>query len=70
MLPSGCCIYRGQQRMYIRCVNTHKNTSWPNNPSNCLICLSIYHKTHSHGKKATEKYYLQHSLKKKRRSEK
>ncbi|PRD26745.1 UNVERIFIED_CONTAM: hypothetical protein NCL1_37280 [Trichonephila clavipes] len=35
--------------------NTHKNTSWPNNPSKCSIFLSIYHKTQLHEeKKATE----------------
>ncbi|PRD29768.1 UNVERIFIED_CONTAM: hypothetical protein NCL1_28423 [Trichonephila clavipes] len=43
-------ILRGSQAY-----NTHKNTSWLNNPSKRSICLSIYHKTPSHGKKATEK---------------
>ncbi|PRD17957.1 UNVERIFIED_CONTAM: hypothetical protein NCL1_62495 [Trichonephila clavipes] len=49
--------------------NTHKNTSWPNNLSKCSMRSFIYHKTHSHGKKSTEKYYLQLSEKKKRWSE-
>ncbi|GFU20766.1 DUF4817 domain-containing protein [Trichonephila clavipes] len=43
---------------------THKNTSWPINPAKCSICLSIHHKTHLLGEKATEKYYLQLSQRK------
>ncbi|PRD26045.1 UNVERIFIED_CONTAM: hypothetical protein NCL1_39170 [Trichonephila clavipes] len=47
-------------------LNTHKNTSWPNNLSKGSICFSIYHKTLSHGKKATEKYYIYNFPKRKR----
>ncbi|PRD22170.1 UNVERIFIED_CONTAM: hypothetical protein NCL1_49830 [Trichonephila clavipes] len=35
--------------------NTHKNTSWPNNPSKCSIFLSMYHKTHSQANRSIRK---------------
>ncbi|PRD32457.1 UNVERIFIED_CONTAM: hypothetical protein NCL1_20380 [Trichonephila clavipes] len=38
----------------INLINTHKNTSWPNNPSKCSIGLSIYNKSYSHGRKQQE----------------
>ncbi|PRD18048.1 UNVERIFIED_CONTAM: hypothetical protein NCL1_62190 [Trichonephila clavipes] len=50
-------------------LNTHKNTSWPNNSSKCSICLSIYPKTHSHGEKSNRKILFTTFLKEKRRSE-
>ncbi|PRD25608.1 UNVERIFIED_CONTAM: hypothetical protein NCL1_40424 [Trichonephila clavipes] len=46
--------------------NTHKNTSWPNSPSKYSICLSIYHKTHSHGKRKQQKNIIQNFPKRKR----
>ncbi|PRD33596.1 UNVERIFIED_CONTAM: hypothetical protein NCL1_17192 [Trichonephila clavipes] len=46
-------------------LNSHKNTSLPNNPLKCSICLSIYHKTHSHGKKSNRKILFTTFLKEK-----
>ncbi|PRD18159.1 UNVERIFIED_CONTAM: hypothetical protein NCL1_61704 [Trichonephila clavipes] len=46
--------------------NTRKNTSRPNNPPKFSICLSIFHISHSHGRKSNRKNIIYNFPKRKR----